>query len=423
MVTKDYVKKLDISDPLSGYRNEFLIPDTATCYLDGNSLGRLPKSTVAEINRFLFDEWGKKVVAGWADWIDEAEKVGDLLGEAALGAASGQVLVMDTVSVNFYRLIKAAISLRPGKKVLVTDSANFPTDRYVLQGIAKEFNLEIRLIDNEILPNRISDELVTPEILSNYLDDSVACITLSQVNYRSGALHDVVALGEVARSKGIPFVWDASHAVGVVDIQYESSSVDFAVGCTYKYGNSGPGAPAWMYVSKSAQEKLEMPIQGWFAQKDQFNMGQDFSRASGMRGFQIASPSIIGLRCVKTSFEMIKAATLKEINKKAQIGTDLMIQLHDEWLKPLGFELVTPRDANKRGGHISLYHQHAEKIARGLREEMKLVPDYRVPNCLRVAISPLINSYEEVFIGFERIRDYAASGKWQKLGDSAGKVT
>lgn len=423
MLTRDEAKNLDSRDPLKGYRDEFIITDSDTCYLDGNSLGRLPKSTVAEINRFLFDEWGKKVVAGWSDWIDEAEKVGDLLGEAALGAAPGQVLVMDTVSVNFYRLIKAAISLRPGKKVLVTDSANFPTDRYVLQGIAKELDLEIRLIDNEILPNRIGDELVTPELLEKYLDESVACVTLSQVNYRSGALHDVVALGEVARAKNIPFVWDASHAVGVVDIQYDKTNVDFAVGCTYKYGNSGPGSPAWMYVSKKMQEKLDMPIQGWFAQKNQFVMGQDFERASGMRGFQIASPSIIGLRCVKTSFEMIKEATLAEINKKAQIGTDLMIQLYDAWLQPLGFELVTPRQASQRGGHISLYHPEAEKIARGLREEKNLIPDYRVPNCLRVAISPLINSYEEVYEGFERIRDYVASGNWQKIGDSVSQVT
>ncbi len=423
MLTLREIKDLDLKDPLKGYRDQFVITDSETCYLDGNSLGRLPKSTVAEINRFLFDEWGKKVVAGWSDWIDEAERVGDLLGEAALGAAKGQVLVMDTVSVNFYRLVKAAISLRPGKKVLVTDTANFPTDRYVLQGIAKELDLEIRLIDNEILPGRIGNELVTPEILENYLDDSVACVTLSQVNYRSGALHDVVTLGEIAREKNIPFVWDASHAVGVVDIQYDKSKVDLAVGCTYKYGNSGPGSPAWIYVSKSMQEKLEMPVQGWFAQKDQFLMGQDFEKASGMRGFQIASPSIIGLRSVKTSFEMIKEATLAEINKKAQLGTDVMIQLYDAWLKPLGFELVTPREANQRGGHISLYHPEAEKIARGLREEMNLIPDYRVPNCLRVAISPLTNSYEEVFVGFERIRDYVASGRWQNIGDSTSKVT
>jgi kynureninase len=423
MITREQVIELDLNDPLRTFRDQFFNSDPAVCYLDGNSLGRLPKNTVAEINRFFFDEWGKKAVAGWADWIDEAETVGDLLGEAALGANQGQVLVMDTVSVNFYRLIKAAISLRPDKKVIVSDTANFPTDRYILQGIAKELNLELRLIDNEILPNRLNDELITPEQLEEYLDDSVACVTLSQVNYRSGALHDVVALGDKARKYKIPFVWDASHAVGVVDIQYDRDKVDLAVGCTYKYGNSGPGAPAWIYVSKQMQDDLKMPIQGWFAQKDQFVMGQDFDPATGMRGFQIASPSIMGLRCVKTSFEMIKEASLKLINKKAQIGTDLMIQLYDEWLKPLGYELVTPRDPNQRGGHISLYHPAAEKIARGLRETQNLVPDYRVPNCLRIAISPLINSFIEVFEGLERIRNYTASGEWQNLSASKVKVT
>jgi kynureninase len=423
MITREQVIELDLNDPLRTFRDQFFNSDPAVCYLDGNSLGRLPKNTVAEINRFFFDEWGKQVVEGWAEWIDEAEKVGDLVGEAALGAAHGQVLVMDTVSVNFYRLIKSAIALRPGKKVLVTDTANFPTDRYVLQGIAKELGLEIRLIDNEILPNRLGDELVTREQLANHLDDSVACVTLSQVNYRSGALHDVVALGDVARKMNIPFVWDASHAVGVVDINYDRDKVDFAVGCTYKYGNSGPGAPAWMYVSKQMQNKLSMPIQGWFAQKEQFVMGQDFEQASGMRGFQIASPSIIGLRCVKTSFEMIKEATLVEINRKAQLGTSMMIELSDEWLAPLGYQLVTPRDASRRGGHISLYHPAAEKIARGLRKTQNLVPDYRVPNCLRIAISPLINSFIEVFEGLERIRNYTSSGEWQKIKETSEKVT
>jgi kynureninase len=409
---------------LGKYRDQFFISNPDICYLDGNSLGRLPKNTVAEINRFFFDEWGKKVVEGWADWIDEAEKVGDLVAATALGAAAGQVLVMDTVSVNFYRLIKAAISLRPGKKVLVTDSANFPTDRYVLQGIAKELGLEIRLIDNEILPGRLGEELVTAEQLAQYLDDSVACVTLSQVNYRSGALHDVVALGDVARKLDIPFVWDASHAVGVVNIQYDRDQVDFAVGCTYKYGNSGPGAPAWIYLSKQMQSKLQMPIQGWFAQKNQFLMGQDFEQADGVRGFQIASPSIIGLRCVKSSFEIIQEASIKKISEKAKTGTQLMIDLFDEWLKPLGFELVTPRDSEKRGGHVSLYHPDAEKIARGLREEMKLIPDYRVPNCLRVAISPLYNTYGEIYEGFERIRDYTKSEKWKKITlENVSKVT
>ena len=420
---KAQISILDNADELKHFKSRFIIADPAVCYLDGNSLGRLPKNAIAEINKFLFDEWGKRVVEGWTDWIDEAEKVGDLVGAAALGAAAGQVLVMDTVSVNFYRLIRAAISLRPGKKVLVTDSANFPTNRYVLQGIAKELGLEIRLIDNEILPGRIGNELVTPEQLAQYLDDTVACVTLSQVNYRSGALHDVVALGEVARKQAIPFVWDASHAVGVVNIQFDRDEVDFAVGCTYKYGNSGPGAPAWIYLSKRIQKNLNMPIQGWFAQKNQFQMSQEFEQADGMRGFQIASPSIIGLRCVKASFEIIQEATIENISKKAAIGTHLMIELYDEWLAPLGFELVTPREAKHRGGHISLSHPAAEKIARGLREEMKLIPDYRVPNCLRVAISPLYNTYSEIYEGFERIRDYTKSEKWRHLSNFVAKVT
>jgi len=224
-------------------------------------------------------------------------------------------------------------------------------------------------------------------------------------------------------NNGSLVVWDASHAIGVVDLQFDHDDVDLAIGCTYKYGNSGPGAPAWIYVSQKLQHELSMPIQGWFAQNDQFLMGSAFEKAEGMRGFQIASPSILGLRCVKTSFEMIKDATLISISEKAALGTSLMIEMFDELLFPLGFELTTPRDSKMRGGHISMHHQDAEKIARGLRIDKNVIPDYRVPNCIRLAISPLTNSYQEIWEGFVRIAEYVQSGGYQHLGEAKSSVT
>ena len=427
MFTRQDALDLDAKDPLAKYRDLFVFTDPDVCYLDGNSLGRLPKSTVETINKFLIEGWGTKIVDGWGEWIDKAETTGDLIGRAALGAAAGQTLAMDTTSVNFYRLVRAAISARPGRKTIITDEANFPTDRYIMQGIAEELGLNLVVIPNDLQEHStgetFSDELVTPEILKPYLNDDVALVTISVVAYRSGALHNIKELTDLVRASGALMVWDASHAVGAVDMQFDRDGVDLAVGCTYKYGNSGPGSPAWLYVSKRIQSELEMPIQGWFAQRNQFLMGSEFDQIEGMRGFQIASPSIIGLLCIDEGFGMIEDATIAQINAKASKGTDMMIELFDQWLVPLGFELVTPRDSKLRGGHISIYHPDAAQIARGLRDEMKVIPDYRATNSIRLAISPLPTSYVEVFDGFERIRDYTQSGKYKDLDLSSVKVS
>ena len=427
MFTRQDALDLDAKDPLAKYRDLFVFTDPEVCYLDGNSLGRLPKSTVETINKFLIEGWGTKIVDGWGEWIDKAETTGDLIGRAALGAAAGQTLAMDTTSVNFYRLVRAAISARPGRKTIITDEANFPTDRYIMQGIADELGLNLVVIPNDLQEHSagetFSDELVTPEILKPYLNDDVALVTISVVAYRSGALHNIKELTDLVRASGALMVWDASHAVGAVDMQFDRDGVDLAVGCTYKYGNSGPGSPAWLYASKRIQSELQMPIQGWFAQRNQFLMGSKFDQIEGMRGFQIASPSIIGLLCIDEGFGMIEEATIAQINAKASKGTDMMIELFDQWLVPLGFELVTPRDSKLRGGHISIYHPDAAQIARGLRDDMKVIPDYRAPNSIRVAISPLPTSYVEVFDGFERIRDYTKSGKYKDLDLSSVKVS
>jgi len=427
MFTRQDALDLDAKDPLASYRDKFVFTDSEVCYLDGNSLGRLPKSTVETINKFLIEGWGTKIVDGWGEWIDKAETTGDLIGRVALGAAAGQTLAMDTTSVNFYRLVRAAISARPGRKTIITDEANFPTDRYIMQGIADELDLNLVVIPNELQEHAngetFSDEMVTSEILRCYLNEDVALVTLSVVAYRSGALHNIKELTDLVSTSGALMIWDASHAVGAVDMQFDRDGVDLAVGCTYKYGNSGPGSPAWLYVSKRMQSDLQMPIQGWFAQRNQFLMGSKFEQVEGMRGFQIASPSIIGLLCIDEGFGMIEAASIKQINAKASKGTDMMIELFDQWLVPLGYELVTPRDSKLRGGHISIYHPDAAQIARGLRDDMKVIPDYRAPNSIRLAISPLATSYAEVFDGFERIRDYTKSGKYKDLDLSNVKVS
>jgi len=419
---REYALELDRKDPLANYRSKFVITDPNLCYLDGNSLGRLPHATVKAVGDFLSQEWGNEVVTGWAHWIDEAQVAGDLLGRAVLGAGPGQVLVCDTTSVNFYQLCVAAIKARPGRKTIITDAANFPTDRYILDGIAKQFGLNLIIIDNED-PAIAENELITAELLEKYMSEDVALVTFEVIQYRSGARTDIQSITDLARSYGALVVWDASHAAGAIEMNFDACGVDLAVGCTYKYGNSGPGSPAWLYVNKKIQKELQVPIQGWFGNEDQFGMGPHFEKAEGIRGFQIASPSIIGIRGVQVAFSMIEEAGIDVIAAKAALGTQMMIDLYDEWLAPLGYKLLTSRNPKERGGHISIGHPDAARICVALRKFANVIPDYRTPNAIRLAIAPLPTSYVEVWDGFQRIRDLTQTRQYEKIEGSDSRVT
>ena len=419
---REYALELDKNDPLAHFKSQFVISDPEMCYLDGNSLGRLPKATITAINDFMTKEWGPEVVTGWSHWVDEAQPTGDLLGAAALGAGPGQVLVCDTTSVNFYQLCLAAIHARPGRKTIITDAANFPTDRYILDGIAKQFGLKLVIIDNED-PAIAKHERITTEVLAPYLNDDVAMVTLEVIQYRSGARTDLKSITDQVRAIGALVVWDASHAVGAIELNLDANGVDLCVGCTYKYGNSGPGSPAWLYVSKRVQSELQVPIQGWFAQDAQFEMGPVFERSQTIRGFQIASPSLMGIRCVQTAFSMIKEAGIDAIAHKAAVGTQMMIELYDAWLAPLGIKLNTSRNAKERGGHISLVHPDAAQICVAMRTISNVIPDYRTPNSIRLAISPLPTSYVEIWDGLERMRDLVASGRYKEAVEGGSRVT
>ena len=419
---KNKIKDLDQNDPLSKYQSEFQISDKDLCYLDGNSLGRLPLRTIDKITLFLKKEWGDQLVEGWEDWIDEAQKSGDLLARNILGANTGEVLVCDTTSINFYQLCSAVVRANPTRNKIITDSANFPTDRYILEGIADQYGIELIIIDNENV-NGQEYERITADILEPYMSNSVSLVTFQVLQYRSGALNPIKEITELAESYGAMTVWDASHAAGSVRLDFKENNIDLAVGCTYKYLCAGPGSPAWLYVSKKQQNKLNVPIQGWFAQKDQFSMGPKFEKSPDIRGFQIASPSLLGIRCVNASIELIEEAGMSEIIKKAQKGTDLMIDLYDHWLADLGFKLMTSRNAKRRGGHISLMHKHAKKISVALRKFERVIVDYRIPDQIRIAISPLAMTYDEVYRGMKRIRESVIRKDYLKVDDNVSEVT
>ena len=420
---------MDAADPLAHYKSQFFISDPDLCYLDGNSLGRMPKRTIEKVNHFLTEEWGTELVDGWSHWIDEAQTAGNLLGRATLGAAEGQTLVQDTTSVNFYQLCVAAIKARPGRKTVIIDSSNFPTDRYILAGIADEMGLNLITLNNDGFggPGQVDVaadcEMITPEILAPLLNDDIALVTLQAIHYRSGSRPDIKGITDLVRSHGGLVVWDASHAGGAIDLRFDEWGVDLAVGCTYKFGNSGPGSPAWLYVRKEMQTDFLAPIQGWFANDKQFVMGPFFEPAEHIRRFQIASPSIIGIRGVQASYEMIEEAGMVAISHKAALGTELILALYDAWLEPLGFTLLTPRDHNQRGGHITVGHPEAKRIAAAMRAFANTIPDYRVPDSIRLAIAPLPTSYTEIWDGISRMRDLVVSKRYLEIEDNGSRVT
>lgn len=420
---------LDAADPLAKYKAQFQINDPDMCYLDGNSLGRLPKASITAVNDFLVNEWGRELVDGWAHWIDEAQTVGNLLGRAILGAAEGQTLVQDTTSVNFYQLCVAAIKARPGRKTVIIDASNFPTDRYIIAGIAESMGLNLITLNNDGMggPGAVEIdseyEQITLAELEKHLSDDVALVTLQAIHYRSGSRPDIKGITDLVRSYGGLVVWDASHAGGSIDLRFDEWGVDLAVGCTYKYGNSGPGSPAWLYVSKSIQTQLNAPIQGWFANDKQFEMGPFFEPAGHIRRFQIASPSIMGLRVVEASYQMIEEAGMQAISEKAAKGTELILALFDAWLAPLGFSLLTPREPQLRGGHITVGHPDAKKIAAAMRSLTNTIPDYRVPDSIRLAMAPLPTSYVEIWDGLNRMRELVESKRYLEIQDNGSRVT
>jgi kynureninase len=331
--------------------------------------------------------------------------------------------------MNFYQLAIAAIRSKPGRKTVIIDSANFPTDRYILEGIATDLGLTLITLDTDgqggpgAVSLSVEHERVTAEALAAYLSDDVALVTLQAINYRSGARSELAKIQAAVTAVGAHTLWDCSHAGGAIDLDFDGNGINLAVGCTYKYGNSGPGSPAWLFVRTELQDELQVPIKGWFAQEDQFVMGPWFEKARGIRGFQVASPSIVGIRGVQASYEMIQRAGIAEIAKKAALGTQLMIELVDAWLVPHGFTLGTPREASHRGGHIIIRHPEAATIALALRQMVNVVPDYRAPDAIRLAISPLPTSYVEVWDGFDRLRELVASGEYRDVKPDESRVT
>ena len=412
-LTREQAAELDASDPLAGFRERFVFADEQRIYLDGNSLGRLPVATRDRL-RDLAEEWGERLVSGWSDWIDAPVRVGDALAEGVLGARPGEVIVSDSTTVNLFKLSCAALDAYrlSAQGALVTDRDNFPTDRYVLEGLAEQRGLELRLIDTDPL------EGPRPQDLEAALaDGAVALVVLSHVAYRSGALADLRALTDLAHRYDARVVWDLSHSAGAVPTDLRANGVELAVGCTYKYLNAGPGAPAFLYAAEEVQPHLRSPIQGWFGQRDQFAMERDYDPVDGIGRFLAGTPPVLDLAAVEEGVRLTAEAGVGALREKSTGLCELLVALHDEWLAPLGFELGSPRDPARRGSHVSLRHPDAWPICRALIERADVVPDFRGPDSIRLGVAPLYTRYVDVWDALDRLRGLVERGE-QKLVDA-----
>jgi kynureninase len=384
MITRADALALDESDPLSSWRDEFAIADQSLVYLDGNSLGMMPRRTVARLKAVLEHEWAGGLIRSWESWLDMPQRVGDRLAPI-IGANPGEVAVHDSTTVNLYQLVDAACALRPDRVAIAVSRADFPTDRYVVDGIAAARGLEVR------------DDL-------EHLED-VAVVVRSVVDYRTAEVVTDLA-GETARATaaGCLSVWDLSHAAGVLPVQLSAAGVQLAVGCTYKYLNGGPGSPAFSFVAGDLQATLPQPIWGWFAQTDQFEMGPTFSAQPDIRRVLLGTPSILALAAAEEGIAVTVDAGIGAIAAKARALTGFGIDVCDE----LHLTTSSPRDAARRGGHFAVNHPQAKRLVTELVAH-GVITDFRDPDIVRIGCSPLTTRFADVFDGLTRLAGLSRS--------------
>ena len=415
-LTRGAAVALDDADPLAGFRERFVMADDGMLYLDGNSLGRLPRETPAAISRVVEQQWGDGLVGSWSSWIDDATRVGDLLAHGMLGAGPGEVLISDSTSVNLYKLLLAGVRARPGRDVLVCTADDFPTDRYIVAGVADDRGMTVREIPADI------DAGLDLSVLAEALDERVAVVVLSLVAYRSGALADLAEVTHLVHDAGALVLWDLSHAVGAVPIDLRASGADLAVGCTYKYRNGGPGAPAFLYVRRELQERLRSPIQGWFGQRDQFAMGPVYEPAAGIERFGVGTPPVLGMAAVEVGARLVAEAGVDRLAAKGRTMTDLMVALGDAWLAPHGVALASPRSTERRGSHVTFAHPQAWQLTQALIES-GVVPDFRTPDRVRLGPAPLYTRFVDVWDAMDRFREVLAERAHLRFPAERARVT
>lgn len=398
-MTDPRAQELDTADPLGAHRRLFVDDGDVKAYLDGNSLGRPMTASVARLSEFAASAWGGRLIRGWDEqWYELPLAIGDTIGDLTLGAAGGQVFVGDSTTVILYKLIRTALDARPDRTEIVVDTDNFPTDRFLLQGIAAECGKTLVWIAPE------PDSGVTPEQVAAVVGPQTALVVLSHVAYRSGYLADAPAITAIAHDAGALVLWDLCHSVGVVPMQLDAWGVDLAAGCTYKYLNGGPGSPAFGYVRAEHQESFQQPIQGWMGTTEPFVMGPEYEPHAGIRRFLSGTPAIVGMLAMQDMLALIAEVGIDAIRRKSETMTAYAVDLIDELLVPKGVVLASPREPGRRGSHVTIDHDKFAEVNARLWKR-GIIPDFRRPNGLRLGLSPLTTSFAELRLGIEAIAE------------------
>jgi kynureninase len=408
MTTRDDCLLRDQRDPLTALRDEFILP-AGTIYLDGNSLGALPKASVAQAQRTVAAEWGEGLINSWNDagWYEMPRRVGDRLAKL-VGAAAGELVVTDTISVNLFKLLAAALrymgNTMPGRTVIVSERGNFPADLYVAQGLI------------EILGNRFSLRLIdAPEQLAGAITPEVALVMLTQVDYRTGCLYDMEPVTRMVKGKGAMMIWDLAHSAGALPVDLTASGADGAVGCTYKYLNAGPGAPGFIWVPKRNHALFRQPIFGWWGHREPFAMKPEYEAAEGIARFLCGTPPIVSLSLVESALSVFEKTDMHALRAKSVALTELFIELVDARGAGFGLGIASPRDADRRGSQVSLTHVDAYAVKQALIHR-KVIGDFREPDILRLGFAPLYLRYTDVWDAVEALRQVLASGEWKQDG-------
>ena len=394
-----YAQELDAQDSLAGFKERFVVTDPDLIYLDGNSLGRLPKATKTMMAD-LIDQWGDRLIRFWSeDHFNIARDLGNKVAQL-IGASPGEVIIGESTSVNMYKLFLAALEVQKGRTRIVTDDLNFPTDIYILDGINRTLgnNHEI-----EIVPS--PDSMTGPvEGIKALLDEDTALLTLSGTVFKSAYNYDMADINAAAKEAGALVVWDLSHSIGSVPIDLNGSGADMAIGCCYKYVNGGPGAPAFLYVRQDLQEKLRNPIAGWHGRKNQFDFGLDYHPKDGIDRFFSGTPDAFSMAPIGIGVDLLLEAGMDRVREKSVAQTEYLIALWEEHLKPYGFTLNSPRDAKWRGSHVAVGHVEGWRINQSMIKDMKILPDFRAPDNIRLGIAPLYTSFTDLHTAVMRMK-------------------
>lgn len=388
-ITRAGLAEMDRADPLRPFRDAFVIPD-GMIYLDGNSLGLLPKAGARRAQEVVENEWGASAISGWNDhaWIDLPVRVGARIAPL-IGAAEDEVVACDSTSANLFKVLAAALTLRPGRRTIVTNRGNFPTDVYIATGLAAFVGCEVRYAE--------------PSDITAALDSTVAAVSFTHVDYKSCGIEDMAGITAQVHAAGALAIWDLAHSAGAIPVALGDARADFAVGCGYKYLNGGPGAPAFLYAARRHHASMTQPLSGWMGHATPFAFDHRYQPAPGIRRMLTGTPPVVALSILDESVALICEAGLERLRDKGKRMTALLIDLIAQECGDRGLELGSPADAELRGNHVIYRHPEAYAIVQALKVR-GVVGDFRNPDCIRLGIAPVYLSYENIFNAVQHLR-------------------